>query len=177
MALKTRLAGLPSDRPAPGRTCCWLNYSMYTSGCLLLHIYRYIFGFDCVLLNRFFYPSTSSTTSVRADYAINREKALWSLNCAADILHYYAVSRVDNAMPWHCTGYDRHNIHMIWKRESQRNKKATRKKTENKQRKKCRAFPWRMWQTKHKTQHTILNELKKQHHYIYKQSKTKNQGK
>ena len=43
---------------------------------------------------------------------INREvQTLWSQNYDTEILHCCAVLRVDNAMPCHRTGYDRHGIH------------------------------------------------------------------
>ena len=56
------------------------------------------------------------------------------------MLHCYAVSRVDNAIPCHRTGYDRHDIHVIAciKREkkSRGTKIANRNKTKS-----CRAPP------------------------------------
>ena len=49
-------------------------------------------------LNCSFYPSTSSTPSVRADYPPREIRALWSQNHDTEILHCSAESRVDNAM-------------------------------------------------------------------------------
>ena len=100
---------------------------------------------------------------------------MWSQNYATEILWYQVFrkqSRVDHAMPcssnW-ITGYDRHDILIIWKRENKRNKQNNKKteNIENKPKEKgkikenyyCRAFPQGMRQTLEN------NELKKQHHY------------
>ena len=58
----------------------------------------------CFTCNRSFYPSTSSTTSVCAGSSILERylvEVMWSQNYAT-ILHRYALSRVNNAMPCHC---------------------------------------------------------------------------
>ena len=68
---------------------------------------------------------TSSTTSVRADYSILFERyklcgnkttpqQRQTLPGALLVTRYwYAVSRLDNAMPCHRAGYDRHDIHIL----------------------------------------------------------------
>ena len=44
----------------------------------------------------------------------------------------YAVIRVDNAVPYHRTGYDRHDVHIFYERQNKRGKKKqkTKKQTE-----------------------------------------------
>ena len=83
--------------------------------------------FVCVFftLNRSFYPSASSTTSVRADSSILEEiQVMWSQGYATEIATYAISTAVGNAMPCHHTGYDRqHDIHILWNRETQGNNK------------------------------------------------------
>ena len=65
--------------------------------------------------NRYFYPSTSRTTSVRADSAILEEiQVRWSLNYATrdTIRVTYAGSPVENAMLCHHAAYDGQDIHV-----------------------------------------------------------------
>ena len=78
----------------------------------------FLFGayYVCVVftLNRFFFPSTSSTTSVRADFSILEEIQI--LRCHVPGI-WYAVSRVGNAMPCRHTDnrYDIlvHDVHIL----------------------------------------------------------------
>ena len=87
-------------------------------------------------LNRSFYPSTSSTTSVRADSSIllliEEIQVLWSQSYAIEILRChvpgYAVSTaVSNVMPCHHSRYDRHDIHIICNRETKGNNQRENK--------------------------------------------------
>ena len=57
---------------------------------------------------RFFYPGEIQT--------------LWSRNNATEVIHCYAVSPVDNANATLHTGYDRYDMHIIWKIENRMNK-------------------------------------------------------
>ena len=81
----------------------------------------YIYWYVCVFftLNRSFYPSTSSATSIRADLSI-LEEIPWYKLCGhkatpqIDYVATYAVSTaVGNAMPCHRTRYDRHDTHNL----------------------------------------------------------------
>ena len=83
----------------------------------------------CVLHNEplyeYFYPSTSSTTSARADSSILEEiQVLWSQSYATEILLYVATyqlpgtwysvnTAVGNATSCHLTIYDRNDIHIL----------------------------------------------------------------
>ena len=72
---------------------------------------------------------------------VNREipvQVMWPLNYATEILHCYAVNRVDNAMPCHQTGSARHTHSMKERKEKKR--KKTKEKI-GKKRKNCRAPP------------------------------------
>ena len=75
------------------------------------------------------------TTSVRADSSILREiQVLWSQNYATEILRtlprmQWAQQSVDDAMTCHHTGYDRHDIHILWNRETKEKKMKKKTKT------------------------------------------------
>ena len=80
--------------------------------------------FPCVFftLNRSLYPSTSCTTSVRADsiiLLIEEMQVPWSQSYATEILRCHVCNKhcrpwaVGNAMPCHHTGYDRHDTHIL----------------------------------------------------------------
>ena len=78
-----------------------------------------------------FYPSTSSTTSARADYSILEEILLYGHKTTSQRYYVatYAVSTaVGNTMPCHYTGYDRHAIHILWNRETKGNKEENKNK-------------------------------------------------
>ena len=63
----------------------------------------------CVLhIKRFFYSSTSSTPSVRADFSPQRGTSSVVTNYDTEIVNRNALN---NAMPRHRTGYDKRNIH------------------------------------------------------------------
>ena len=92
-------------------------------------------------LNRPFCPSTSGTTSVRADSSILEEIRVMLSQSYATVAEIstlprtrHAVNTMGNAMPCHCTGYDRHGIHILWNRETKGNqeKTETKKKTNRK---------------------------------------------
>ena len=74
----------------------------------------------CLHIKQFFYPSTSSTTNVRADCSILEDTSHVVTKLRHRQQRYfvapYAVSTaVGNAMPCHHTinKYDRHNIHIL----------------------------------------------------------------
>ena len=78
----------------------------------------------------FFYPPTSSTASARADSSILllmliKERYKFCGHKTTPHQRYdvatYGVSTaaVNNAMPCHDTGYDRHNIHILWIRDDE----------------------------------------------------------
>ena len=65
------------------------------------------------ILNRYFYPSTSSTTNVRADSFILERYKLCGHKTASQrcFNSWHAVSRVGNVMPCHHTGWIRQARH------------------------------------------------------------------
>ena len=76
-------------------------------------------------LNRSFYPSTSRTPIVSADFFLLERYKLCGHKTTTEILHRNAVSRIDNAMTRHRTGYDRCDIRMLaiqmrWQREKRK---------------------------------------------------------
>ena len=73
----------------------------------------------------------------------------------------YAVCRADNVMFWHHAGYLKHDIHILWKRYSMKQRKNKYKEKRKNRRKNRRAPPLVMWQTLQN------NDLNKQHHYIW----------
>ena len=93
---------------------------------------------------------------------------------ATNILLSYAVSGVDNAIPFHPTGDDRHDIptwYSITEKEHKRNKQTQMKKQRN-----IETNPKRTTLTKEKLSclpsgnkcgRLKKNELEEQHHYIY----------
>ena len=125
---------------------------------------------SCVFyIKPFFLPVDIQHNQCPSRFCNFREvQVVWSQNYAMEILHCYPASRVDNPMPCYHTGYDMDDIHILWKRENERNiektnKNTTKKKTKEKRKYKrniCRASSPEMWQT-HKN-----IELKKQHHCI-----------
>ena len=85
-------------------------------------------------LNRSLYPSTSSTTRVRADSPILQEiQVLRSRTYATGIHVTCAVSTaVGNAKPCHHTTCDRHDIHNLLNIETKRNSPREHKNKVNK---------------------------------------------
>ena len=92
-----------------------------------------------VRLNRSFYPSTSSTISVRANSSI-LESSVAEKSYATEILliHCSAVSRVENAMPCHDTGHDRHDIRILWEGENKINHRTHKRNKQQKRGNKAR---------------------------------------
>ena len=60
-------------------------------------------------------------------------QALWSENHDTEILHCNAVSRVDNAMSCHRTGYDRYDIQMLAILDASKGRKTKGTKKQKKQ--------------------------------------------
>ena len=73
---------------------------------------------------------------VHTRYVVSRTSSLWSQNNATEklLLHIlYAIRRADSSeMPCHQTGYDRHDIHNLWKRENIKKQKRQIEKTKKK---------------------------------------------
>ena len=61
-------------------------------------------------LHHTFYPSTSSTTSVRADFSILESYKLGGDKTTPEILHCYTVNEANSAMACHHTGCDSSSI-------------------------------------------------------------------
>ena len=90
----------------------------------------------CVSFHYFYIPVDIQHNQCLCRLFNPREiQALWSQNYATEILHCNAVSRVDNAMSCSRAGYDRRDIHVLWKREK---RKKQQHKTKRKRRRKTK---------------------------------------
>ena len=105
----------------------------------------------------------NETTSVRADssilsierYKLSGHNTTPQRNYSSStLIGMQYAEYIDNAMPCLSTGYDRHDIHVLYNKEKTKeaNKKQTAKNTcrtrkRKKKKKKYRASPQGMWQT------------------------------
>ena len=86
------------------------------------------------MLDRSFYLSTFSTTSIRADSSV-LERSKFCAHKPTPQRYYvatYAVRTVGNALSCHQTGYDSYDIQILRNREEQSKSKEDKSKKENK---------------------------------------------
>ena len=133
----------------------------------------------CVLftLNRSFYPSTSSTTSARANASILEEmQVMWSQSYAKSILEYVATyaGAQQRAMQCHVIILDTTDTACTFYEERNGRKHRTNNKediSKEKTYKKLTVVAPR----RGRGRHLEINTWENTHHYLY-QSKTRNQG-